>query len=209
MNFCEHFSGLGKIAGTTVLGIVLISLGACSSGSLRIVSEPTGANVVSDGGKDLGVTPLVLEGEAYTAAMQGRPFFSATLKKDGYAENQIMIEPRTFDEFVVKLSKLEESHFRTVILKDYAAEGHKMVASFLSAQGSIGSKRLDQAEAMIRELQTNYPTMAAAYVLEADLRLLQKRRDEAYKAMTQAQRLAPNDPQIRKVISALQGNKTP
>ncbi len=191
----------------TFVILLTLSLGAgcASQRRVEITSQPSGAEVRNTRDEVVGVTPLTLEKEKVdTVTDQGRLRFS--VRADGFQPRTFIVEPLGQDKLDVKLLPQNEEGFSRDVLPDYTAKANEMTREILRIQGLLVVRKNGEAAQSVAQFQKKYPSIAAGFVMEANLALAKGDRRTARGALERARQLDPNDLVAARMLSLLQGS---
>lgn len=178
-------------------------LASCATPRLEVTSQPPGAEVRNTRDEILGVTPLTLEKEKREAALdQGR--IRVSIRSDGYQPRTFIVDSLGNDRLDVKLLPQNEEGFSRDVLPDYAAKANEMTREILRIQGLLVVRKNSEAAQSVAQFQKKYPSIAAGFVMEANLALAKGDRKSARGALERARQLDPNDLVAARMLSLLQ-----
>lgn len=199
---------MDRMKSTSLIMIwIALSGTACSTSSVRIESEPPGARVVS-GGKELGQTPLDLPSGSGTTADSG-PFLNLELSLHGYEPLTVLLDSKGERKVNFQLTPHQAEFFEKRILPDFQEPMNQLVREVLTLQGLIFSRQLQTVEERLDRFVQKYPNIAAGYVLQANLRLMNKKKDEALRLLERARSIDPGDAVVARMIEGLKKREGP
>jgi tetratricopeptide (TPR) repeat protein len=183
---------------------LLLSLAGCATGSsLRLESEPAGAEVQAwaEGGasakpESLGVTPLTIEKSRLPADRGGA--IQLTLSKSGFQSQNLLIPVATLPaatEVRATLAKLDCSPPETHL--------NEIASGIANAIERIYSKNYAEAEALVQNLKTRYPKIAVIYDLLGNIHYLRKEYKQALALYRKSKELDPNNARTQRMIDRL------
>jgi len=171
---------------------------------MEIRSEPAGAEVSAISGAKIGVTPLILEGDALDQILKnGRAAFE--VRHPGYVPREVVLEQKGVDSHLVRLTPMDATYFSQQILSDYAGQINTISRDLLQIQGQIASGKNQIAQQSLKDFQSKYPNVAASYALQATIALAQGNKTEARTYLLRARALDPEDPIVSRMLTATGG----
>jgi tetratricopeptide (TPR) repeat protein len=194
----------GGLRGLVLAATALVLIASCAGlGERRITlrTVPDGAEVITAGGKVLGKTPLLLEGDKLVEAIvDGR--LDVTLRAPRYVERQIAFDISGDDVHDVRLRPLDEAYFAQRLMEDFGRQANELVRHLMLAQGLAFAGRLQDAERELNEIEKRFPNLAPIYVLRADIERLRGNMSKARAYLLRAKSVDPNDPVVARLLSA-------
>lgn len=194
----------GVLGGLMASAFVLFLASRCAGlGERRITvrTVPDGAEVITAGGKSLGKTPLLLEGDKLVEAIvDGR--LDVTLRAPRYVERQIAFDISGDDVHDVRLRPLDESYFSQRVMEDFGRQANDLVRHLMLAQGLAFAGRLQDAEKELNDIEKKFPNLAPIYVLRADIERLRGNMGKARSYLLRAKSVDPTDPVAARLLSA-------
>ena len=185
------------------LSVIFSGMPSCGTLSKRVElrSEPAGAEVLTTEGEKVGTTPLVLENEILTKlSKNGR--LRAVLASPGFQDRELSFEIRGSDQYDVRLTQLDTGYFSKRLLNDFPSQANAMTRELMRIQGLVFAKRLDEAGKLLAAFQSQYPNIAASYVLLASVESQRGKRDQARRYLLRAQSLDPSDPVAARILNS-------
>lgn len=180
----------------------LVGFGACSSRSVRISSNPEGAEVSNLSGEKIGMTPLeVGHDELEKISENGLATFRVTAP--GHLPRIAFVDPSVTREVVVGLPKTDSSAFRSEFMKDFGRDMNRMLRSAFFIQKLVGQKKFDEASKEIESFKEQYPSLAYSHVISAQISLAQGRREEARTSLVRAGVLDPDDSGVQQSLKLM------
>jgi hypothetical protein len=197
------FPHLRSIKAVLVLSLTAVcGLNSCSSDKSRIEieTEPQGAEISTLAGEKIGVSPLTLEGEALAKfAQKDRIALEANLP--GYVKKQMSFDLHGRDRYVVHMNALDENYFSDRLITEYPRQINALVAELLRVQGLLVVNRLDEAETALTAFQKKFPSVAASYVLQANIAESRGQSQQARGYLLRARTLDAGDPVVNRMLS--------
>lgn len=184
---------------TSTLFILVSSCASFSEKRVTIRSIPDSAEVYSSGGKVLGKTPLVLEGQKLDEATRGGRL-DVLVHAPKYAERQITFDVLGEDTHEVRLRALDANYFSQRIMEDYGVAANELVRRLLTAQGLAFAGKLPEAEKELLLVEAQYPNLAALYVLKSDIERLRGNEEKARAYLLRARTVDPRDPVATRLL---------
>jgi len=182
--------------------LCLIMFCQCSSNQIEVQSTPSGADVLSPEGEKLGQTPLVLSGDTLVKAVRnGRLNLVVTMPK--FNTRELWAEPHGDDKYELKLIPLDAGYFTQRFLHEFSPQVNEMARQLLSIQGNLLARKLKDAELGLATLQNQYPNLAATFVLEADLHLIEGDKNKAKASLQRAISIDPKDAAAVRLLRSL------
>jgi hypothetical protein len=178
----------------------MLLLNACASSQLTIESTPSGA-IIEVKNKPIGQTPLTLSEKDYTQYLDGNLMYF-TVKKEGYLDKSLYLQPTSMLSYKFELTKLAEENFKSIPTQ-YSGLVHEITRELLTIQGLIFANKTDDAKTKLSDFEKTYPNVAAASTLKASIEILKGNIKEAYAFLTVAQKLDPKDLQVQKMMTQL------
>lgn len=185
---------------------VILFVSACSTGQINISSNPAGAKILTINGESIGETPKTLTKKEFEKILVDKRA-TFILEKDGYASREVIFDVKGVENYEFKLNPLDKDYFKTKLLSQYPKEANELIREVLSIQGLIMNKKTAEAEKRVEEFQKNYPTVAAGFVLGANLAMLKNDKTTAQSHLLRAQSLDPQDPVVIRLLKNIKGEK--
>lgn len=186
---------------TQILMLVLF-LSSCSTGQLRVNSQPDTADVYLSSAtvptKKIGVTPLVQNEDLMINSNEP---YQITISKQGFEDSHILVPATTLKRNVnlsVKLQELASNKSQT------AAEIDKVASQVAEVQNLIKTKDLIQAERKILIMISQNPNVATFHELVGNVYYLKKDLQNALSSYKKANELVPGNPDTMRMINKLQ-----
>lgn len=187
-----------------ILVFLFLNLAACSTGNLKVESQPDGAEVyVSVNGqsaKKVGVTPLSI---AENQVNSGNDPFQISVMKEGYATEHVLAPATTFarsSNIQVKLK--EQINAKQSVNDEILQKVSSQVAYSLEL---IKNKEYDNAERNLQNLQSQFPNVATIHELLGNVYYLKKDLSRAYSSYKKALALNPNNLDTTRMIQKIEG----
>lgn len=181
-------------------------MSACSTGQLRVNSQPENADVyissVTIPNKRIGSTPLV---QAEDLVVNLNEPYQLTISKTGFEDSHILIPTTTLKRNVnisVKLTELASNKPQT------AAEIDKVASQVAEVQNLIKTKNLIPAERKILIMISENPNVATFHELLGNIYYLKKDPQSALASYKKANELVPGNPDTMRMINKLQAFST-
>ena len=181
-----------------ILGVLFFSAACSTTRSIRIESEPSGANVlIAD--KEIGTTPFELTEDKFQEEFR-ESFLRVKINKNEF-EEQILIVPTVgIQNFKVDLRPLDQKYFESVLLKHFQRPQNELVRELLQIQGLLFSKKNAEAEKRLQDFNKSFPNIAASYVLQANLAMINGNEDQARRFLQRALSLDPQDAVVKRML---------
>lgn len=181
-------------------------MSACSTGQLRVNSQPESADVyissVTIPNKKIGTTPLV---QAEDLVVNLNEPYQLTVSKTGFEDSHILIPTTTLKRNVnisVKLTELASNKPQT------AAEIDKVASQVAEVQNLIKTKNLIPAERKILIMISENPNVATFHELLGNVYYLKKDPQSALASYKKANEIVPGNPDTMRMINKLQAFST-
>lgn len=145
---------------------------------VTINSAPSSAEVYSDSGEMLGVTPLTLNQEKLNL-VQKNQIVSVSIKKINHIDRQLVFKNLGVTEISVTLARINEEAVKDLIRGPLSAHVNEILKKMIQVQEGIITKKLASSEALINQLATDFPNVASFYVLEAAIDIQNKKYEHA------------------------------
>lgn len=175
--------------------ICLLSSGCAS---VSITSKPQGVDVIlsvpgQENGKLLGKTPLTQD-LAEIKKFSNKSTLVVTLKRAGYQSQNFVIPNLGGGRLEI------EANLRPVGSDD-SADINLAVRHLLEAERHIIDKNYKDALKSLEKSRAANPNIAAAYMFEGTIYLLQNQNEKAREALYKALALDPDDTDIRTLLA--------
>ncbi|MDO9184001.1 MAG: hypothetical protein Q7U04_16420 [Bacteriovorax sp.] len=165
---------------------LILFLSSCSyfksnielSDYITINSTPPSAEVYSESGELLGVTPFKLTKEQLTS-VQKNSVASLVFKKINHMDRQLIFTNLGVSEINVNLSKLNEKLIKDLISGPLSKDVNEILKKMIHVQEGIITKKLLSSEEILAQLSKDYPNIASFYVLEAAIDIQNKKFEHA------------------------------
>jgi tetratricopeptide (TPR) repeat protein len=190
---------LGANALALLLGYVLIC--GCSSVNVMVQSEPSGATVLLRD-KVIGVTPLDLKANDYKDEF-AKQFLELKVQLKGHQPKDILVATQGYQNISLKLEVYDPNYYQKTILSDFQDQSNFLVREILQIQGLIVAGKNQDAEDRLKLFLQKYPNLSAPYVLQANLELGRKQRDNAIHNLERAISLDPSDAVVVRMLENL------
>lgn len=182
----------------------LLILSACTTGNLKVESQPEGAEVyVSVNGqsaKKVGVTPLSIPENQVNS---GNDPFQITIMKEGYAAEHVLAPATTFARASSIQVRMKEQINAKQSVNDEMLQ--KISSQIAYALELIKNKDYDSAERNLLNLQTQFPNVATIHELLGNVFYLKKDLSRAYSFYKKAYALNPNNLDTTRMIQKIEG----
>jgi hypothetical protein len=184
---------------------------SCSSSTLRVESQPEGAdvfiNINGQSGKKIGQTPVnILES---TVGNADQPF-QITVSRDGFQTESVLVPPTTFSRSTTLQMKMKEISSSSKLLNDQALQ--KVASQTAQAQLLIKSKDYEIAEQSLNILIAQYPGVATFHELEGNIHYLRRDLAKALASYKRAYELNPSNVDTQRMINKIEdirGERSP
>lgn len=185
--------------------LLFLFLTACSSlkKEVRIESNPTGADIINKQKQLIGQTPYVI-GEADLSKIKDGDKIYITVTKPGYEARTIITELREIDTHSVNLVAQSVESFKKDVLFQHNDRSNELVRDILVIQGLLMAGQYQECEKKISSFEERYPNIAAVYVLRANIEMIKKNKVAAMQYLKKAEKIDPDDPFLKSVISRYQ-----
>lgn len=187
-----------------LIGSLSLSYIACSTGNLKVESQPEGAEVyVSVNGqtaRKVGVTPLSIPENQVNS---GNDSFQISVMKDGYASEHVLAPGTTFARSSNIQVKLKEQINSKQNNSDEALQ--KVSSQVAYSIELIKNKEYENAERSLLNLQTQFPNVATIHELLGNVYYLRKDLSKAYSSYKKALNLNPNNLDTTRMIQKIEG----
>lgn len=187
-----------------IIGSLSLSYIACSTGNLKVESQPEGAEVyVSVNGqtaRKVGVTPLSI---AENQVNSGNESFQISVMKEGFASEHVLAPGTTFARSSNIQVKLKEQISSKQNISDEALQ--KVSSQVAYSIELIKNKEYDNAERSLLNLQTQFPNVATVHELLGNVYYLRKDLSRAYTSYKKALNLNPNNLDTTRMIQKIEG----
>ncbi len=187
----------------SLLGFMFL-LAACQSQSLKIESEPAGADVLvsvqGQSPRKVGVTPYVLQ--AGEQGDRSQPM-QLMISKDGFGAESILLPPSAVGRSGSVFMKLDHSKLPAACVNLEAAL-EKVARGVAEAQYQIKLKNLDQAERQLGQLVAEFQNVSVLHDLLGNVYYLRKEIDKALASYRRSQAIAPNNSETGRMIKRLE-----
>ena len=139
-----------------------------------INSNPSSAEVYSDSGELLGVTPLKLSLERLNL-IQTNSIVSLSIKKIEYLDRQLVFKNLGISEVNIKLTKMDELLAKKLIGGPLSSNVNEILKKMVQIQEGVITKKSVMAEESLNQLTRDYPNIASFYVLQAAIDIQNKK----------------------------------
>lgn len=187
--------------------LMLVPSACATAPQLRISSSPEGAEIISRD-QVLGKTPVTLKMSDLEKVLEANTV-AVTLRLAGHQEKMTILKVEGDASYQFELLPLGEKSFQNQALFHHSKEANRLVRDLLICQGLLFSQKFDEAEKNIKRIQTEYPGVASAYVLEANIYILKQQNDLALVALKKAIDIDPDDPAARRLYETLKTKRVP
>lgn len=172
-------------------------VGCATAPQIRVSSTPEGAEIVS---KDqvLGKTPITLKKSELEKVLEGNTV-PVQIRLQGYEEKSMILKLEGDSSYQFSLQAIDEKSFQNQTFFHHSLRLNQLIRSLLICQGLVFAQKFDEAEKAVKEIQSKYPTVASAYVLEANIYILKEKNDLALTALKKAIDIDPEDPAARRL----------
>lgn len=184
-------------------GAILFLFIGCSSGQIRVESQPENAEVyLSVAGqtpKKLGPTPLnVVES---TLGLGSAPY-QILVSKEGFTSESVLIPPATFARSATVVVNLKEVSSSNKALNERILQS--VASSVALAQNLLKTKQYDQAEQALLPILNQYPGIPTFHELMGNIHYLRKDLSKALSSYRKASELNPSNIDTQRMISRIQ-----
>jgi tetratricopeptide (TPR) repeat protein len=143
-----------------------------------INSNPNAAEIYSESGELLGVTPLKLV-EEKLKVIQKNQIITFTIKKRNFLERQLVFKNEGVSEINVNLKKMDEVAYKELIRGPLSGNINDILKKMIQVQEGIITKKYNSSEDLLTQLKNDYPNIASFYVMGAAIDIQNKRYDQA------------------------------
>ncbi len=180
-----------------------LSLSACASTQVSLVSDPSGAKVYGKAlgqgtEKYLGDTPLVIQANEIEVENDGSGPIILTFKKDGYYD---------FETLITELSaidlQIQGELKRSSGLEDQNTL-NKVVDDLFEAQRLAQVKRYDAALVKLQGIEKIAPRIAATYELQGGIFYIKRKYQEALDSFRTAVKYNPLNSESMRMINLIE-----
>jgi hypothetical protein len=138
-----------------------------------INSVPVNAEVFSDTGVLIGVTPLKLDIDKLNL-YQKDSVLSLSLRKLNYQDKQVIFKNLGVSEINVKLSQVTEPMAKVLIAGPLSIYINSILKKTIKIQDGIITKNIIESKTSLETLINDYPNVASLYVLLAAIEIQNK-----------------------------------
>jgi hypothetical protein len=138
-----------------------------------INSVPVNAEVFSDTGVLIGVTPLKLDIDKLNL-YQKDSVLSLSLRKLNYQDKQVIFKNLGVSEINVKLSQVTEPMAKVLIAGPLSLYINSILKKTIKIQDGIITKNIIESKTSLETLINDYPNVASLYVLLAAIEIQNK-----------------------------------
>jgi tetratricopeptide (TPR) repeat protein len=197
-----------KFYGNFLLGFFLlfltVALSSCSVATLRVESQPEGADVLininGQSSKKIGQTPLnLLES---TLGTNDQPF-QLVVSKEGFQTENILVPPTSFSRATLLQMHLKEISSSNKVMNDLVLQ--KVASQTALVQSLIKSKEYEQAESSLNTLIAQYPGVATFHELTGNIHYLRRDLSRALGSYRKAYDLNPSNVDTLRMINKIEG----
>lgn len=193
--------------------IILISslfiIAGCSSGAIRVESQPEGADVLlSMSGqppRKIGVTPMLVTDSNLVSS---RDSFQLTLAKDGFISQSVVVPPSNMSREATVQIQLQNMPTQKNA-EQSTVELQRVASAVSDIQGLLRGRRWDEAEGRITMMLTQYPTVATFHELMGTTLYLKKDLGRALASFRRASELNPTNLDLNRMINKIEGLRMP
>lgn len=182
--------------------VLVFFISSCSTGQLRINSQPEGAEVYISSAaipiKKVGVTPLVQTEELSVSSNES---YQITISKPGFEDSNVLVPATTLKRNVSVSVKLKEQATNKA---QTSVEIDKIASQVADVQNLIKTKDLIQAERKILIMISQHANVATFHELIGNIYYLKKDLQNALASYKKANELAPGNPDTMRMINKLQ-----
>jgi hypothetical protein len=188
---------------TTSIYAIALALTACSTTATHVSTSPPNARVVvravgSSEKKDVGETPITLSSEQLRTVHKDHGPIVVELSKPGYQTQSVLVTEYSgldldIHQDLVPITGVGDSS----VVND-------AIDRLFEAQRLAKLNRLEEAVAVLNDVEKLSPELSATYELRAGIRYLQKKYSEALEDYTRALQLNPKNAEARRMQEALQ-----
>lgn len=186
------------------IGFLSIVAIGCSTGNLKVESQPDGAEVYvavnGQSARKVGVTPMSI---AENQVNSGNDPFQVSIMKEGYATEHVLAPATTFARASNIQVKLKEQMNSKQSVNDEALQ--KVSSQVAYSLELIKNKEYDNAERNLLNLQTQFPNVATIHELLGNVYYLRKDLSKAYSSYKKALILNPNNLDTTRMIQKIEG----
>ena len=192
----------------TRLKIIILSVAicSCSSMTLKVESQPSGAEVYSQVNrkqKKWGVTPLELS----ASQIQGDNIH-LIIKKEGFEPQSMILEKRSISSKAEIFAQLDNGANGRSIASTGTGNIDKQVTQIsrtvASIQTQLIKKNFQSAETIAQSLVTEYPYFAVGWSLLGNAFYLQNRHQDALQAYYKAMEYDPDNLETQNLIDRIE-----
>jgi tetratricopeptide (TPR) repeat protein len=195
------------------LGILAFLTIGCASAQLTIESEPLGADIYLNVGKQvpskLGQTPYTMNTGVLGLNTES---FMVTVSKEGFDRQSVLVPVTALSNssvIAVRLNQLivkDDPKLKAAENLDMALE--QVARGVANIQSLIQSKEYDQAQSTTTALLATYPNLSILYDLLGNIYYLRKDVERSLANYKKAQLITPN-PETLRMINKLQELRAP
>ncbi len=191
---------------TGLLGSAVVFVG-CQSQTLKIESEPAGADVLvsvqGQTAKKVGITPYVMQASEQGDRSQA---MRLVVSKDGFGADSVLLPPSSVGRSGTVFMKLDQSKLPAACVNLEAAL-EKVSRGVADAQYQIKLKNLDQAERQLVQLVDEFQNVSVLHELLGNVYYLRKDIDKALASYRRSQAIAPNNSDTGRMIKRLEESR--
>lgn len=143
-----------------------------------ISSNPNAAEIYSETGEMLGVTPLKLSDDKLKV-IQKNQIISFSVKKRNFVERQLVFKNEGVSEINVNLKKMDETAVKDLIRGPLSGNINDILKKMIQVQEGIITKKYNSSEDLLSQLKNDYPNIASFYVMGAAIDIQNKRFEQA------------------------------
>ena len=187
---------------TAAVALGIGMLQSCASSRVEIHSVPEGAELRTLSGEVVGKTPLELSPEQRSKIIDNG-IASFRLFSPGYESRLVMVDSSGIRDIKVALPKIDGSFFKSDIAQDYSQDVNRLVRESFGLQKLLMDRKPAEIESKIEAFKKDFPQIAFAHVLAAQVSLAQGKTSEARANLERAKILDPQDPSIDQNLKLL------
>ena len=143
-----------------------------------INSNPVGAEIYTDSGELLGLTPLKI-GIDKLGLIQKNSIVSVTLKKLNYLDLHVVFKNLGISEFTVILQKLDDKLVKGLIAGPLSGNVNEILKQMIQVQEGVITKKFSLSETLLNQMIKDFPNIASFYVMQAAIDIQNSKFSEA------------------------------
>lgn len=148
------------------------------SESVSIKSSPIGAEVYSQSGEFIGVTPLKLTQDKI-GLIQKDSIVLLSVRKNNYIDQHLAFKNMGVSEVQVNLVSLNDEMVKKLMAGSLSSNVNDILKKLIQVQEGIITKKLASSEEIIEQLIKDYPAISAFYTLQAAIDIQHKKYSSA------------------------------